>query len=248
MKRLIVVMLGLVFAACGGPTGATTPVPRATAVPTLQFATLAPNEMPETPRPTVLPPPTPTPEPTENPLFFANIELTGKGTKVVKFTKPADVPAIVTISEKGTSNFVVYNLDASGDKIDLLVNEIGNYKGTVLIDADEGEESVAFKVESNGSWTLTVKPLSRARIWAPDGAISGNGDDVLFVFPEPEPFTIVTLKHDGDSNFAIWAYSGDDTDLLVNEIGRYSGDTVVGSDLLLLEITADGSWSITPQA
>lgn len=190
------------------------------------------------------PPATAAPDPTP---AFAEIELTGKGSRVVKFTIPSDSIAIVKISAKGTSNFVVESLDSSGDTNDLLVNEIGNYTGTVLLDGDLGEHSVAFKIDSNGTWTLTIKPLRSARVWDPSGPLTGKGDDVVLVFPEPDAFTIVELKHGGDSNFAIWTYSSDDRDLLVNEIGRYTGETIVGSDLLLLEITADGSWSITPQ-
>lgn len=202
-----------------------------------KLATYAVGLVPALPPATIAPAPTPA---------FADIKLTGKGSKVVKFTKP-DAPAIVKVTEKGSSNFIVESLDSHGDTNDLLVNEIGNYSGTLLLDGDTGEQSVAFKIESNGSWTLIVKPLLSARVWDPSIALSGKGDDVALVFPSPDEFTIVTLKHGGESNFAIWAYGSDSTDLLVNEIGKYSGETTISSGLLLLEITADGAWSITPQ-
>ncbi len=55
-------------------------------------------------------------------------------------------------------------------------------------------------------------------------------------------FATLKLTHRGDGNFAIWAY-GSDTDLLVNEIGRYTGEVLLG-DAVVLEITADGPWTM----
>ena len=51
------------------------------------------------------------------------------------------------------------------------------------------------------------------------------------------------MTHRGDGNFAIWAYSESDTDLLVNEIGRYEGEALLG-DAVVLEITASGGWTL----
>jgi hypothetical protein len=51
------------------------------------------------------------------------------------------------------------------------------------------------------------------------------------------------MTHRGDGNFAIWAYGESGTDLLVNEIGRYDGEALLG-DAVLLEITANGAWSL----
>lgn len=55
----------------------------------------------------------------------------------------------------------------------------------------------------------------------------------------------VTLSHDGSSNFSIWAYAdGGRRQLLVNEIGGYHGVRWLGPGSYMLEITADGNWSI----
>lgn len=58
---------------------------------------------------------------------------------------------------------------------------------------------------------------------------------------------IFRLTHDGDSNFAIELYDsrGDYIELLVNEIGRYGGETVVGIEETgdyVLNVEADGNW------
>lgn len=74
---------------------------------------------------------------------------------------------------------------------------------------------------------------------------SGRGDSVVAL---PAGFTgaLVTATHSGSSNFVIFVLDSEnqETELLVNEIGAYSGTTFcpAGSNL---KITADGSWTIT---
>lgn len=233
-----IVWVTLVVAACGGAPG-----------PAIDYSAF-PFTMPPI---TSSPEPTPTRAPTTAPAptvddDFAPITLKGKGSKVVTFSIPVGALAIVQISEKGTSNFIVESLDSHGDTNDLLVNEIGNYSGTVLLDPEADQHSVAFKIESNGSWTFTIKPLLSARVWNPAGPLTGRGDDVIFLYPSAGPLTVVELKHGGESNFAIWTYGTDGrVDLLVNEIGKYTGQTILAEEVGLLAVTADGSWSITPQ-
>ncbi|GAI15311.1 unnamed protein product, partial [marine sediment metagenome] len=72
-----------------------------------------------------------------------------------------------------------------------------------------------------------------------------------------EGLTIFTFNHDGSSNFIVELLSieGSLADLLVNEIGSYEGSKAVGIQqgalfgpepgIHLLNITADGNWSIT---
>jgi hypothetical protein len=55
----------------------------------------------------------------------------------------------------------------------------------------------------------------------------------------------VRLVHRGQSNFAINAYAADgSSDLIVNEIGHYDGETTLADGTDLLEIDADGAWSV----
>jgi hypothetical protein len=55
------------------------------------------------------------------------------------------------VTNRADSNFVVHNIDTSGE-IDLLINEIGSYTGTVPLRAPSIVE-----VQSSGSWTLTPR-------------------------------------------------------------------------------------------
>lgn len=209
------------------PTG--TPEPPADPTPTTE----------STPTEELTPSPEPTPE-------FAAIELTGTGSGVPRFDIPADSAAIAEISHTGGSNFAVWAIDGSGSQTDLLVNTIGNYTGTVLFDEDLGSHTDAFEVEADGSWTITIRPVTEAFRWDGTETLSGTGDDVVVLDPPSSGLSSTTLTHAGGGNFAIWGYSSDGTDLLVNEIGNYSGEVLLADGTFVLEITADGPWTASP--
>ena len=185
-------------------------------------------------------------EPTDQPVTFKALAFKGRGDKVVKFKIPEDAAATAAFTHTGSSNFVVESLAADGSTNDLLVNEIGRFKGTRLFDADG--HSVAFKIDADGAWTVAIKPVSQARAWNLAAPLSGAGDDVIRVTGSIDGLASSVIKHTGGSNFVVTAYSSDGRDLLINEIGKYSGEVVMPSGLLLLEIEADGKWSVSVPA
>lgn len=175
---------------------------------------------------------------------FAEIPLSGTGSAVPRFDIPPDTAAIAVISHTGASNFAVTSLGEAGEE-DLLVNRIGNYAGTVLFDETSGSHSVAFEVVADGPWTILIKPVTEAFKWDGTQQLAGSGDDVAIIDPATSGLKTATLTHQGDGNFAIFAY-GPNTDLIVNEVGVYSGEVVLGDGTFLLEITANGPWTISP--
>jgi len=188
-------------------------------------------------------------QPTASPTpaaSFAPIKLSGHGNKVPRFTIPEAEAAIATITNKGSANFVVTSLAADGSENELLVNEIGNYSGTVLFDASSGQHSVAFKVESDGTWAITIKPLSAAKTWDPATPLTGRGDEVVALSPAVSGLMTATISHKGAANFVVYAYSPSGGDLLVNEIGNFSGEEALPDGTYLLQINADGTWTVTP--
>jgi hypothetical protein len=165
----------------------------------------------------------------------------GVGTQVLQIETPdgPGEPAIITLTHNGSSNFAVWSLDADLEQLDLLVNTIGGYSGTRLINF--ADESVAgLEIEADGAWHIEVKPLDSARSF--DASIEGNGDDVVVYVGSAG---IAEVSHQGDANFAIWFYTSSDTDLLVNEIGVYSATVPLRSPPGVLDITANGSWTIS---
>lgn len=167
-------------------------------------------------------------------------EYAGFGDDIVTITKHDSTgPQVAVITHAGGSNFAVHTLDAALAKNDLLVNEIGNYTGTVLFDAMKGEQTTALNITAGGSWNVKLIPLSSIRSF--DGTIpmTGTGADVIRYTGTAKPATFV---HDGTSNIAVHHY-GSRRDLLINEIGAYTGTVVWAPGIYT--IAADGNWSAT---
>lgn len=167
-------------------------------------------------------------------------DYSGTGDDVVKISKPdgQDQSAIVTLHYTGSSNFVVTSLDGSMQETDLLVNEIGNYDGTVLTDAD----TTTLKISAQGSWRMSVKSVLAAEK-VKNGKASGTGDQVVIWKGDAG---VAKITHHGESNFVVTTYAGGgDGSLLVNEIGNYSGKVPWPSGPTVCVINADGTWSIS---
>jgi len=239
------------LAACGGqastppPSGTPASAAPAASVPAstpLAAATLLPFA---TPAPTEPPSAAPTPP-------LAPIELTGTGSKVAKFTLPHYHSAIARITNKGSSHFVVSTLDQGGDLLQVLVNVDGNFTGTVLIRSDGlaiafERYAVAFEIQSDGAWTIVVKPFTAARAWDPTMAVGGRGYDVLRVRPVSSGQTSLWITHDGRSSFYIKAHPLDTSyDLIVLAHGHYEAAVDLPDGTATLTVEADGAWTITP--
>lgn len=79
----------------------------------------------------------------------------------------------------------------------------------------------------------------------------GKGDDVTKAFELNEGVAIFGFEHDGEHNFIVELYNaetGKQEDLLANEIGEYSGETIIAvkdSGKRQLNVKADGNWEVT---
>lgn len=167
----------------------------------------------------------------------------GQGDSIVPVSKPIpNQPAIAAITHSGTSNFIVVEQDALGERGGSLVNEIGNYVGTVLVDEPlfENSDTTQLEVDADGAWRIEILPLTGAPVL--ESFAEGTGDAVLgYVGIENN----ARLTHAGESNFIVWSY-GDVTELVVNEIGPYDGTNVFPPHAQLIEVNADGAWTIDP--
>jgi hypothetical protein len=180
------------------------------------------------------PEPEPESEPEPEPTQPAQ-EFSGRGDKILQFDSG---PFVATITHRGGSNFAVWAMNSQLEDVDLLVNQIGSYKGQVLGSSDTYG---GLRITADGRWTVSVVPVNQAP--TDSGAVKGTGDAVFFWTGSDR--TVARFTHDGTSNFAVWLYTPNGRDLLVNDIGAYSGEQVIEDGLF--EITADGAWTITPQ-
>lgn len=163
------------------------------------------------------------------------VVLSGSGSDVVML--PSTDVMVATISHSGRSNFVVWALDAGLAQTDLLVNEIGNYNGRVPVNLRG--DTTALEVDADGAWTISLLPIENA-VRRVGGSITGIGSDVLFL----DNTAVYAISHAGESNFVVWVYGTDNTDLAVNEIGNYSGNVPLRGPAFVV-IEADGVWTIS---
>jgi hypothetical protein len=128
-----------------------------------------------------------------------------------------------------------------------LVRRGGDYQGRVLFNTRSTFETVdALTVVTDGTWEVSVGPLSDAPRWeAGDREYEGEGDDVVQLLWSPTSFATLDVTHAGLSNFIVSSGDGLGSRTHVNEVGRYEGEVGLSAKDLLVAVEADGSWTIT---
>jgi hypothetical protein len=176
----------------------------------------------------------------------SNRRLSGTGTDVITGSIPDDRMTIATIEHTGASNFIVWAVDDEGEKLDLLVNEIGDYSGTRSVNFGSARGLRGIDIQADGAWSMVIQPANWAHELTASGG-DGRGEDI--VDASRLAGAVVRLTHDGDSNFVIWVYDddGERIDLLVNEIGEYAGTHRVPNGAAWFDVSADGNWTVTRQ-
>lgn len=168
--------------------------------------------------------------------------MTGQGNGKADFPF-ADSTGLATITNEGTGAFGVWTVGADGSRQAQIVDRQGAYVGTRRFAATNGR--VTFEVESDGPWSIEVKPAIKARTWNRADPLTGDGDDVALLFPQPNGDVGVTVISDGAIGIA--AYAGGSKHELINGNGTFRGEVVLPAGTSLLEISADGAWSISPE-
>lgn len=104
---------------------------------------------------------------------------------------------------------------------------------------DSGEPASGLEIGADGAWSYQIRRLSDE----PEQKcrVNGSGDSVIRLDEFKTGSGTATLTHNGSSNFYIWAWSASDRDLLVNEIGPYSGTVLVAVGHNAWDIGADGA-------
>jgi hypothetical protein len=214
-------------------------------------ATAAPEATP-TPEPTATPEPTrqPTPEPTPTPtpVPFEPIVFSGAGPDVVALDDPIADPLLVTLTHSGSSNFQVSLLDANGERVESLANEIGQWAGTLPVNLRVGDSFAFIEINADGPWEITFDEITSAPTLATDAGSrhDGVGSEVL-IFVTDGPAVVAFDCPTCDSNIFISAI-GDRSDSLENAIGEggFQGRYVVPNGTFLLQIEARAGFQTPP--
>jgi hypothetical protein len=170
---------------------------------------------------------------------FTTVTLNGQGTDVVELSKSVTA-GFLKVTHDGESNFIVRSLKSGLSTHEYLVNEIGQYEGSVVFGMGWSKsKTIGFEVEADGDWSITILPMSKA----PTLKSSGEGTGVFKTTVKTRKS--VRFSHTGSSNFIVRQYcTTGSTQFLVNEIGAWSGRKVMASGTCIVEVVADGSWTI----
>lgn len=261
MKRLayILVVISLVVGLVGvAGCAETTPAPPIER-PAPQLQPSSPAPIPEQPTPpSQLPPPAPESKPEP-------IRLKGQGDDVSpKFTIEEGI-FILGAKHDGTSNFAIKLLNEGGDMVDLLVNEIGAYDGSMAIGVRKDNIIGArpgthvLDITADGSWIIVMGHMEPTSDFTKQLPVTFQSkfDGTSQFFMLQGGLATFSMTHDGQSNFVVKLLADDGrlAELLVNEIGPYNGKKVIGvkkgnligarPGMHILSVTADGNWSIS---
>jgi len=176
------------------------------------------------------------------------IKLSGTGQQASQKFNLENGLSVFRMTHAGTSNFAITLLDSAGENVELLVNEIGKFSGSKAAGIEKKGEYV-LDVSANGSWTVEIEQPRSNSAQSEAQTFTGTGQQVTPIFNLEKGLKTFKMKHLGKSNFSVVLMDkkGDNIELLVNEIGEFDGSKAVGinrSGLYLLDISADGEWTI----
>jgi len=177
------------------------------------------------------------------------IAISGTGSRVVTLRIARPRPAVVTYAHRGSANFIVELL--GGEFSDLLVNDIGSVSGQAVAEDLVPGRRYRLKVTASGRWTIRIGQPGTRTAKRLTGTLRGRGSGVVVVRADDDAQPIIALSHRGKANFIVslipYGRAGF-SELVANEIGRYTGETTPSTPLdggfYLLEVLADGVWSI----
>jgi L-ascorbate metabolism protein UlaG (beta-lactamase superfamily) len=157
--------------------------------------------------------------------------------------------SIFRMTHDGDGHFGVVLLDAEGDHIDLLANEIGEFDGSKAVGISKAEIYL-LDISADGSWTITIEQPRPSQAPPVPKTLKGTGQQAAGMFYLDTGLVVFEMTHDGDGHFGVVLLDaeGDPIDLLANEIGEFDGSKAVGinkAGIYLLDISADGNWEIS---
>lgn len=164
----------------------------------------------------------------------------GVGDDVITLPKGLKTAA-VTAKHVGESNFILVAMTKSGSWDEVLVNEIGDYRGMTPLGLETPTRARVIEVTADGPWTITVRPVSSA----PKAKLKKSyvGDQVLLY--DVRSTKVRTFRHNGAGSFDVWYSNRSTAELLISRMGDYKGRKFVKAGPGLLVVSADGAWSVS---
>ncbi len=188
----------------------------------------------------------PAPAPASAP---APIELSGVGQTATDPFELESGLAIAKVTYQGNGYFGVRLLDQNGEMVDLLANAVGSLEGSKATQARAGRH--VLDIQADGPWTATIEQPRPSS--APETtSFSGTGQTATDFFELPRGLKTFRITHQGSEYFGVTLLDkdGKQVDLLANEVGAFDGSKatrIPKDDIYLLQVNADGPWTVQVQ-
>lgn len=177
-------------------------------------------------------------------LVLAGAQRDKAGRRLAGYEQHKKVAWIVTAVAVALGMVLGTFTNANADRSDSSAAPIASEEQPDAVES-EPEEPVEVETETVQDWA------DRTYGSFAEETLTGAGDD-LIALPVGVNAGIVTATHDGGSNFVLSVLDASNQptgDLLVNEIGSYSGTTAYGftsfGEGTTVQVSADGNWSVT---
>ena len=178
----------------------------------------------------------------------ASITLSGTGQSATRTFTVTTGLAVFTAKCQCTANFSVEIDKGSGATVDIPINVIGAYTGSVAEGLKAG--SYLLNITADGAWSVVVTQPRNIRGLSLPHTYSGSGQ--MVVGPVNGGSALRLAAHNQSSqggNFAVTLLdsNGNMQDIPFNEIGSFNGSTIsnnLSGGPYYLEIDSDGSWTI----
>ncbi len=190
-----------------------------------------------------------TPIEEKKPLEPQPIEFSGSDQQVSDdFTLESGL-SIFRMTHTDQSNFTVWLLDSNEQRIEMLADVVGPFYGSKVLGIDTAGEYIV-DITTSGNWTVRIEQPRQTSVESTLNTLSGKGQQASEFIKLDTGSTVFRLRHDGSQYFTVWLLDnkGAKVEMLANEAGSFSNSKTVEIDqpgVYILDITADGSWTIT---
>lgn len=181
----------------------------------------------------------------------APITLSGSGQNATNaFTVTSGLAIFQASCSNCQGNFIVEIDHANGSLIDIPINVIGAYSGSVAEGLSAGQYVLSVTADQGVAWSVQItQPRGVAGIALPT-TLSGQGQEVVGPVAGGSSLRIQASNSSvqgGNFIVEVISASGSMQALPFNEIGSFNGSTIanfLNNGPYYLEIDSDGTWSL----
>ncbi len=176
------------------------------------------------------------------------IELKGHGRQASKKFRLESGLSLFSIEHDGESNIIVRLLDAEGNTVDTLFNQIGEFDGQRGFAIGEAGQYL-LDVTADGNWAIDIRQPRPSEGRKTPQVLDGSGFDVTEFIELDKGLSVFKIHHNGEGRFTVKLVDrdGHQVESLVNVLGKFDGSKPVKIEkpgTYFLNVGADGDWTI----